>query len=360
MKKYLYALATDQIDTLPARILKFILLLCSYGYGLAVMLILSRHRNGKNRKYVLPKPVISIGNITLGGVGKTPFVETVARFLLEKKIKPVVLSRGYGAVKAQRMNDELSHSDEAGVLMESLPEVKIYEGKDKFKTGQTVLREQGDVGTFVLDDGFQHWRLKRDLDIVLIDADKPFGNGYLIPRGILRESVKHLRRADIFVLTKTDLGKRNLESLRDRLSQIKPGCLIVETVHEPADLSDRRHTSVKKELDFLRGKKVCSFCGIGDPKSFAYLLSNLGANVKKDFVFMDHHVYQEADINAMVAFCRENRINTVVTTQKDAVKLKSYLALFPPDMAVLSLNIKVKIVKGQDEFFRRISDLYRR
>src|SRR3989344_3685960 len=192
MRKYFYSLMTDRIHTPVAKAIQGVLWLFSILYGVVVRALVLIYKFRLAPSCRLGKPVISIGNITLGGVGKTPLVECVVRFLKDKGLEPVVLIRGYGA-------DKQVGSDEAKLLEESLPGIPVLVGANRVKNARDFLtRNAADV--FVLDDGFQHWRLRRDLDIVAINATNPFGNRHLLPRGILREPLSALRRADIFVL----------------------------------------------------------------------------------------------------------------------------------------------------------------
>lgn len=353
-KEYLFHLATDQIHGVIPTTIKLCLLLLSWVYGFALKVLLLCYQLKIFSRYSLPKPVVSIGNMTLGGSGKTPFIEWLAKGLKEKQAKkPVVLIRGY-----MERGDSRENSDEANLLRESLENIPVVVGRDRVKKAKEAMgKYPADI--FLLDDGFQHWRLKRDLDIVLINASNPFGNGQLIPRGILREPLSSLKRAGAIVLTKTDLGRENLQSLKERLRRINPSCLLAEAVHRPAGFVDIRRNQIF-DMAFLKGKTICSLCSIGDPKSFEYSLKTLGADIKKSFIFMDHHVYTVEDIKAVVDFCAQNDVKILVTTQKDAVKLRSFLNRFNEALSLLSLKIKLDIVSGKDEIESRVSHLFDR
>lgn len=355
MKAYLYRLATDQINTPLAEVFKCLLWIFSLVYGLAVRTILFSYALGLSKKQSLSKPVISVGNITLGGTGKTPVVELLARYLRAQNARPAVLTRGYMNENHGQKKISGHFSDEASQLTESLSDALVVVGVDRFESGRKALR-QHPVDVFLLDDGFQHWRLSRDMDVVVLDASRPFGNGHLLPRGILREPLTSLRRASLFILTKTDLGQKNIVALRQRLTKINPQAPIFETIHGPVDFVDLR-TGHIKSLSCLQRKLTCSFCGIGDPVSFEYYLKNLGADLRKSFNFMDHHVYRLSDVQTIVKFCREHWIHTLVTTQKDSVKIKPFLKDMDEHIEVLSLRIKIWIIEGEDEFFKRISDV---
>ena len=218
-------------------------------------------------------------------------------------------------------------SDEARLLQQSSPDVPILVGKNRIQNAKQALKEYP-IDVFVLDDGFQHWKLERDLDIVVIDCLNPSGNGFLIPRGILREPLKSLARANIFVLTKTDWGQENLSLIKKKLHSINPDAPVIETVHQPTALLDLCEPSIKESLEFLKGKTVAAFCGIGQPDSFVRLLKSLGADIVVFKTFGDHHLYRQEDVLSLLNFCREKKVQTLVTTQKDAVKLTPFLNLF--------------------------------
>ncbi|HOW34941.1 MAG TPA: tetraacyldisaccharide 4'-kinase [Candidatus Omnitrophota bacterium] len=353
MREYFFRLMTDRVNGFTASILKALLLLLSFIYGFLVGIILWFYRIGILRRYRLPKPVISIGNMTVGGVGKTPLVEFIAEFLKKNNLKPVILTRGYMTGKLVSLGPEGRFSDEAKLLSGALKGIPVMVGKNRIKKAREAMNDYP-MDVFLMDDGFQHWRLRRDLDIVAIDTTNPFGNGYLIPRGILRESVTSLSRADMFVLTKTDLGKQNLELIRDKLRAVNPDCPIVEAIHGPVDLTDLRVEGRKYPLSILKGRSIGAFCSIADPRSFEALLVNLGAEVRKTFSFMDHHLYRLHDIKEIIRYCKENNAWTILTTQKDAVKLTKFLGEFGSGLALLSLNIKIEITRGKEEFLKKV------
>jgi tetraacyldisaccharide 4'-kinase len=205
---------------------------------------------------------------------------------------------------------------------------------------------------FILDDGFQHERLKRDLDIVAIDATNAFGNGYLLPRGILRESLAALTRADLFILTKTDLGRVYVPGIRNVLERIKPGCVIVETIHAPVSVYDVGAEVHLPDLSSLEDR-IVGVCAIGAPDAFESMLRREGSLIEKMFVFEDHHLYAEEDVRCVVAFCHEKKIGKIVTTHKDAVKLRGFQKAFQ-GISLLVLEVEIKVVHGQAEFFARI------
>ena len=337
--------------------MKFILWGLSYIYRLGLEEVKLAYRVGIIRQDRLAQPVISIGNITWGGAGKTPLVEYLARYLKEHKCHPAVLTRGYMG-EAQRSSDDSGESDEALMLRDNLKDVPVICGKNRIESAQKVpAGYPADV--FILDDGFQHWRLKRDLDIAVIDATNPFGNRHLLPRGILREPVSSLKRADVLVLTKTDLAQDRLTELRNALKRINPQALIVQTVHQPLNLEELRRRGSFKDLTSLRNKRVCACCSIADPAAFMTTLRSCGAEIVGTFEFIDHHRYTPQDVDRMVRFCRDHQASVLVTTQKDAVKLTPLLQNAEHGLEFWSLRIQISVVQVKEEFLNKIQQVCR-
>ena len=362
MREFFYSVVTDQKKGIFVGLLKVFLWLLSLVYGVIVRIILSFYKFGLFKKEKLPCPVISVGNLTLGGTGKTPLVKELVRILKEHQLKPVILTRGYMAQGSG------GPSDETAMQEETFKGVPILAGKDRYQNAVAFLK-QNTADVFILDDGFQHWSLDRDLDIVTINAANPWGNGRLIPRGILREPLGSLGRVDIFVLTKVNFNRENAARIKDYLKKFYPGKLIVEMVHEPLGWVDINSSEIPQPFPSIpngisgrepqRGKKICAFCGIGDPSSFNNTLLGAGADVQKLFVFTDHHIYTKDDIQTIIQFCREENINTIVTTHKDAVKLKMFLDDFK-GLRLLYLQIKISAVEGKEAFRGRIVSLLHR
>ena len=228
--------------------------------------------------YKLNTKVISVGNISWGGTGKTPLVESLANMLLKQGRKPAVLIRGYGR-------------DEEALFSGLAPGVRVMAGRDRVKNAKALLAESS-LDTILLDDGFQYRRLKRDFDIVCIDVTDPLGNNWLIPAGSMREGLSSLKRADVLLLTRVDLAEDNkvLEGLEDKLKKINPHALIAKAVHMPRyfyRLSDNNIV----EIEQLKNRHVVLVSAIGNPNSFEKTISTLGLRFKKHFIFRDHHWY---------------------------------------------------------------------
>lgn len=287
--------------------------LASAGYALGVALRNARFDRGGPAVQRVEVPVVSVGNLTLGGTGKTPMVEWVARWYRAKGVRVAILSRGYG--RRGGMNDE------GQVLSENLPDVPPYEDADRVR-GARLAIEESESQLIVLDDGFQHRRLARDLDIVLLDALEPFGLGRLFPRGLLREPVRSLRRADVVVLSRADLvGEDERERIRAEAERRAGPLRWAEARHAPRDLVDPAGES--EPIAGLATMSVAAFCGIGNPEGFRRTLEPLCGRIVDFRTFPDHHPYTSSDVADLTAWARSLGVDLVLTTQKDSVKLRT-------------------------------------
>ncbi len=279
-----------------------------YRWGL--LLSQASYRSIPGRIHKVNARVISIGNITWGGTGKTPLVAKLARDLVDYGKKVVILTRGYG-------------KDEVAELRKRLPEVPILVGRDRVKKAREAV-EKYKAEFLILDDGFQHIRLYRDLDVVNINSTLPFGTGELIPAGSLREPLAHLARAHVFMLTKSDIGSKNLHWIHQRLQEIKPNAVIFEAVHKPVQFMDFKRNRFLP-LSEIKGKKVSSICGIGDPYTFEKTIEHLGAEIVLAARFEDHHAYTEAELVDFVRRSRQLGLKEGVTTEKDYYRIEPIL-----------------------------------
>jgi len=354
---YLYSAATDKEGGLMAGLLKIILLVLSWIYG-AVIRILTFFYRLKPRR--LPCKVVSIGNITLGGTGKTPMVELVAKYLKKQSHKVAILSRGYKRKLSTYDLPAKSYEligDEPYMLKEKLGDMPLLVDADRIRSAGVAMRDYG-VDTVVLDDGFQQWRIKKDLEIVTINAANPFGNKHMLPRGILREPISSLKRADIFILTKTDMAG-DIQPLKTYLQRINPQALIVDTTYRPLGLcriTDPRGELTKPEA--LKGESVAILCGIADPDSFKALIENLGLKVGLFFKFADHYCYTKEDLVKIIQESNSKNIRTIITTEKDMVRLPpmDYEAI---PINFLALTIAIDFKDNEEEFRNRLLGLYR-
>jgi len=342
--RYLLSIMKGQQKGFVAQLITFLLLPCSLIYWFGVCC----HQNYYRLRgpYKASKPVISIGNITLGGSGKTPLVIWLVRYLQAKGFNPVILTRGY-------MPKDAKESDEVKMLNEQIPHIPILVGGNRVAN---IRKTEGvlPVDVYICDDAFQHWPLQRDLNIVTIDVANPFGSSYLLPAGILREPLSSLKRADVLILTKTE-GSGHIQELSSKLKEINPKALIIQSWYKSAGVKDVFDVLSIPE-NFLKDKRVVGFCAIGDPLSFELSVKNSGAELIKFFAYMDHHVYQASDIKEMVDFCRSRQIQVLVTTHKDAVKLRIFKNLFA-EIHVVFIPIKLEITKGADEFAQKIMSI---
>lgn len=280
-------------------------------------------------------PVVSVGNITLGGTGKTPMVEWVARWYRGRGVRVAVLSRGYRRDGGGGVNDE------AMVLEENLPDVPHLQDPDRAKIAGVAVEEL-ESEVLVLDDGFQHRRLARDLDVVLLDALEPFGLGRLFPRGLLREPTRSLKRAGLVVLTRADLVSSDaLREIKDRAERGAGPLKWVVTRHAPVELIGE---GIEPEtLERLKGRKVAAFCGIGNPDGFERTIKTLCGDVFGFRAFPDHHAYHASDVADLSRWVVGLGADLALTTQKDFVKLR---AASLGGVPLRALRIGLDVIEG--------------
>lgn len=317
--------------------------LASWPYGLGVRVRNILYDRGWKRTVRAAVPVVSVGNLTLGGTGKTPCVESVARFYSQEfDLAVCVLSRGYGATAGP--------NDEAMILEENLPDVPHLQGADRAALAATAVEEL-EAEILVLDDGFQHRRLHRDLDIALVDATAPLRREALFPRGLLREPVGGLRRAGLIVLTRCDQATADepADRQRDWLQARFPQTPVVMSVHEPIGLDG---VEAEAPIAELARRSVGAFCGIGNPAAFRRTLERLGAAVVDFRVYPDHHAYTRGDVADLSRWASGLPADAVVvTTQKDWVKIRT------PDLGgrpLWALRIGLRITAGETEFAAKL------
>jgi tetraacyldisaccharide 4'-kinase len=351
MKEALHAFVKKDKKTPGALLLKALLWVLSLLYGALVLGRIFLFKIRMLTSVRLPKPVISVGNITTGGTGKTPFVAYVTDHVLLKRKKAAILLRGYMAIKGQP-------SDEAKWFGQRLKATPILVGEDRvFEANKFLNTGQCDV--FVMDDGFQHLKLKRDLDIVMIDATDPWGGGHLLPRGHLREPLSSLSRADIFVLTRTDQAGSPLSAIEQRLAELNARAPIVHSVHQPVKFYDAK-THKEYPLSELKDKKTVVCCSIGCPQAFERTLRQLKADVIASFSFMDHHTYSSQDIKLIVSSALESGVELIVTTEKDLAKWQQFFHELPDGLKLMVLQIELTVTKNEDELLKRIDHLLQR
>ena len=347
-------------------------------YRLVVQLRLHLYRNGWLRQHHLCTQVVSIGNLTVGGTGKTPVVEWIARTLRDRGRQVAVLSRGYKSrrlaepqkwhrrklgtlVPADEMPkvvadgraillDSKHAGDEPFMLAQNLPGVAVVVDKDRVKGGRFAVAElEADI--LLLDDGMQFLRLGHAIDIVLVDSRAPFGTESLLPRGTLREPPRNLRRASYIFITRCD-GSDNA-ALIERLRRHNPVAEIIECAHGPRYL-ENLFTRERQPLESLRDKWIAAISGIAMPDSFERQLEQLGARVEIRRRFSDHHRFSRREIDRFMARCIERDMQMIVTTEKDAVRFPRPTEI---DVPVWFLRIEVEILRGHDVWQRLIDRL---
>jgi tetraacyldisaccharide 4'-kinase len=328
-----------------AMLARFGLRLASGPYAIGARTRNALYDRGWKRVHRAPVPVVSVGNLTLGGTGKTPCVEYVARHYRDLGVQVAILSRGYGG--------EAGRNDEAMVLEENLPDVPHLQGADRVALA-TAAAEELEAELLVLDDGFQHRRLHRDLDVVLIDATRPPTRDYLFPRGTLREPAGSLRRAGAIVVTRCDqVPAAEVDAIRDWLARRFPGKPVATAEHRPTELIGGDEP---ESVESLRGRAVAGFCGIGNPAAFRATLESLGAQVGEFRTFPDHHNYTREDVDDLTRWAATLPTDAAIaTTQKDWVKLRLAALTGRPLRAV---RIGLTFRDGKDAFdaaLRRIA-----
>ena len=322
------------------------------------------------RDHPLGVQVITVGNLTVGGTGKTPVVEKFARVLTDQGRKVAILSRGYRskpppltqrwknklllqdeAVPPRVVSDGknlLLNSEDAGdepyMLASNLKDVVVLTDKDRVKSGRYAIEHFG-CDTLLLDDGFQYWKLAgRRRDIVLVDAQQPFGNEHLLPRGTLREPPEHIRRADTIFITKSD---GETAGLRARIRKHNPTAGIIECVHWPLFFEDVFNPEQREQIGWLRGKKIATLSGIAQPESFEQSLTQQGAELVYAKRFADHHRFNQQEILNTINRAKKRRADVILTTQKDAVRFPK---IDRRDLPIFYMRVEIKILSGAKDF----------
>ncbi len=313
------------------------------------------------RRRRLPCRVVSVGNLTLGGTGKTPAVIAIAEEAEKRGYRPCILTRGYKGKAAGPcfiskgdgpLLDAYEAGDEALLMAERLKGIPVVKGKDRYDTGIFAMRSlESEVASgkskmlFILDDGFQHWKLFRDKDILLIDSTNPFGNNRLFPSGILREPLSEMERADVIVITKVRKDDpehgRVTSGLIEEIRIHNRKAPIFMSKHRPISLGTLSGSELP--LEKISGRTIFGFCGIGNPASFQDTLLTLGVKVRGFMAFGDHHRYSHQDVRRITEAAKRYGTDWIVTTEKDIIKFKGFDI---PENNIVSLRIAFGIEKG--------------
>jgi tetraacyldisaccharide 4'-kinase len=367
----------DKAEGRGAYYYAFLLRMLSFGAIGFVALKQWLYKNRIIRDEHLGCMVIVVGNLTMGGTGKTPVVERLARALQARGRKVGILSRGYKSKKEPMFHkawrwlvhkeaappkvvsdgdrvllDSLVAGDEPYMLARNLPGVCVIVDKDRVKAGQYAVKHFG-VDTLILDDGFSYYRLKDHLQLLLIDKTNPFGNGCMLPRGILREPVEQMRRASYIFLTKSD-GKPD-PALEKRIREIRPGTELIECTHAPRHLREV-FGGKKLPLSYLEGKKVACLSAIASPDSFEGFVRKHGAEIVSCNRFLDHHRFDSDDMGEVFEDAIAAGATMLVTTEKDAVRMDADLN---PPLPIYYLRVEIEIISGAADFEEAVSRISR-
>ncbi len=368
------AIVSGRRKGLTASLLRACLRLAEWPYTWAVRYRNRAYDQGKKQTCRVAAPVICVGNLTLGGTGKTPMVHYIARWLRQRGIRVGIVSRGYGSEGDQQ-------NDEARELSAKLPDVPHVQNPDRVTASETAIDELG-MQVILLDDGFQHRRLERDLDIVLIDALEPFGFEHVFPRGTLREPTSALQRAHAVVLSRADMvDATERDQIRQRVQQLAPAAAWIEVAHQPTQLAssssfsgdvtpDPIHDpdpndpgpngpatkelplekasldSPRMDVAMLQGRKVLAFCGLGNPNGFRNTLQQCGADVVDFRSFPDHHSFGRDDIESLLRWVTDHQPDLVICTHKDLVKVETDELAGVPLRALL---VELRVIQGHDD-----------
>ena len=324
-------------------LLRFLLGAVSVGYSIVIGLRNFLYSARWLKTHSADAVVISLGNITTGGTGKTPLV-----IWLCKKIIPdnqcAILMRGY-KTSAQEIE---KLTDEPAIFLESCPEVKVIVNPDRVAGAEEAAIKFGSK-VLIMDDGFQHRRLARDLDIVAIDATLPFGYGRMLPAGLLREPVSSLKRAGAVVITRCDqIAENELSELEQKLRLINPEMVIARSVHAPAYVKSKDNKEIA--LEELKAKKIFGFCGIGNPGSFLATIKTTGAELVGSKIFNDHHHYTEACIADIFEQAERLNADLILTTQKDLNKITRPESL-KTEIPLAYIGIEIQFLSGEEELW---------
>ena len=356
-KLYMLSVMNDKRKTVDGRIVGAVLSMFSFAYFIILKCVYFFYSAGILRPAKVSAKVISVGNITLGGTGKTPFVIMLAEKARDMGKNVAVLTRGYGA-------------DESHLLAVRLEGIRVITGADRAANARRAIGKFR-ADCIILDDGFQHHRLKRDLDIVLIDATSPFDNMRLFPRGVLREPLSRLRNADIAVLTKSDMGSSNKPAIYAELNKIKSNIAISESFYKAGEFKKVLSGDIQPP-SYIKGKRVALVAGIANPEYFEWMVKNLGADVVKCFYYADHHAYTKDNISDIVKICSGGDLNIIITTEKDVMRVKgsnsgTLAGLFAElpvaerkNMELFTLSIDFKISKNEEAVVAGLHSLFNR
>lgn len=375
-EQYIVDVINERTHSTTAIIIRRILFVFSRFYRHVVQFRYWLYEKGFFRQKSLGCLVVSVGNLTCGGTGKTPVVEVFARNLAKKGRKVAILSRGYKsedrsffeklkALSSSKENEipprvvsdgenlllnSATAGDEPYMLASNLKNVIVLVDKDRIKSGKYAIVEH-ETDILILDDGFQYLGLKPHINIVLVDSTCPFHNHHVLPRGLLREPIKNIRRADYVFLTKSN-GGNHLRHLRRFIEHHNRKAEIIECCHKPQYLENIFDKKERLQLDVLKNASIAALSGIANPKSFEEFLQNLGAKIVYIQEFADHHRYSQQEIINFVNKAKKAKAQIIVTTEKDAVRIPRVTRI---DIPIYFLRVEIDILSGHENFEQCIS-----
>ncbi len=354
MKRTLYTFITTKQRGVIPTLFRILLTPLCWLYCILVWIRNICFSVGILKQKKLPCTVISVGNIVVGGTGKTPAVAAIAKLLQNKGLQVTILLKGYKRRNKKEVlfvSDGENHlstqedsGDEADMLARILPNIPVVVGNKRYLTGQAAFK-RFNTDVLILDDGFQHRQLARDLDIITIDATQPYGTDALLPIGSLREPKTAIQRADFILLTRTDTVKNQIQNLKKDLNGLAPNTPILESVHKPTSLyplsnKDRQPPMSTKDLT---GKRLLAVCGIGNPKAFVATLEKFHPENVELFAFPDHHIYSDSDIQQIKHQVQQHNTEWIITTQKDEQKLVDLTT----ELSIFVLAIELVLTDGE-------------
>ncbi len=332
-------LVTCENPSFGYRLLRSILFIFSIFYYFAVALRNLLFDISIFKKAKVNAAVVSVGNITTGGTGKTPLVAWLCNYFADKNVKTAVLTRGY-RLKSSDL------ADEPVILAKNCPNTEIIINTNRTEGAKKAITEYN-AKLLVMDDGFQHRKLARDVDIVAVDATEPFGRGKFLPAGLLREPLGSLKRADAVVITRINQTQpEKIDKIKKTISKINPSIVFASAIHKPicAKLIKDRQLSIEE----LKGKRLYAFCGIGNPDAFFQTLSELALNIVGKRVYNDHHRFSQSDIAEICRDGRSRKAEMIITTQKDWIKT-ALLDIGNFDVPIAYLAVELEFIDGQQE-----------
>lgn len=344
-----YKLISGKQKGISAALLNLFLTLASIIYSAIVRL-----RNFFYDKHILKIhhsqiPVISIGNITVGGTGKTPLVIWLCN-QLSSNYSCAILTRGY---KARNSYCAKRNTDEPEMLSKSCPNTEVIVNPNRV-VGAAEAIGKFDAKIIIMDDGFQHRRLARDVDIITIDATRPLGYNKIVPAGLLREPTSSLKRADAVVITRCDTtNESKLNKLEEKLQTINPKIIISRSIHAPVHAININNEEIN--LQELKGKKIFAFCGIGNPDAFLHTIRNLGGEIAGTKIYNDHYNYTNDDLSDICKQAKYSKAEIILTTQKDWTKI-SILNTTEKNATLAYIAIKFKFITGEEKLRNLIQD----